>query len=91
MTNLAALYCDIGRHANAEPRFQRALAIAERNLGTESRLTGEILAQYALLMRETGRKTEAKTMEGRAQAIQRRHAALGRHTINVRDLATKAR
>src|SRR5262249_21136268 len=88
LSNLAALYCVTGRHTKAEPLFQRALAIAETSLGAESRLAGQVSTEYAVLLRKTGRKAEAKALESRAQTIRRSHAAedLGRHTIDFRDL-----
>ena len=35
LNNLATLYYDQGRYADAEPRYQRALAIWEKVLGPE--------------------------------------------------------
>jgi hypothetical protein len=90
LTNLAAFYCSTARYATAEPLFQRALAIAESSLGRENRLVGKILAEYAVLLRKTKRKNEAKLLETRAQAIRQSQAPeeLGRHTVDVRDLGT---
>jgi tetratricopeptide (TPR) repeat protein len=90
LTNLGAFYRSIREYAKAEPLLQRALTLAESNLGAENRLVGQILAEYALLLRKTKRKNEAKVLEIRAQAIRQGHAVddLGRHTIDFRDLLT---
>jgi hypothetical protein len=92
LTNLAAFHCSTGGHAAAEPLFRRALAIAESSLGPENRLTGTILAEYAVLLRKTKRKNEAKVLEARAQAIRQGHAPgdLGRHTVHIHDLLTSS-
>jgi tetratricopeptide (TPR) repeat protein len=90
LTNLGAFYRSIREYAKAEPLLQRALTLAESNLGAENRLVGQILAEYALLLHKTKRKNEAKVLEIRAQAIRQGHAVddLGRHTIDFRDLLT---
>jgi hypothetical protein len=84
------LYCSTGAYAAAEPLFQRALAIAESSLGPENRLVGTVLAEYAVLLRKTKRKNEAKLLETRAQAIRQSHAPddLERHTVDFRDLVS---
>src|SRR5262245_53924620 len=39
LNNLAQLYLDLGQSVRAEPLFQRALAIQEKTLGPDHRLT----------------------------------------------------
>jgi hypothetical protein len=48
-----------------------------------------ILTEYAELLRKTKRKSEAKPLAERARAIRESHAPqdLGRHTIDILDLA----
>lgn len=53
----------------AEQYCRRALAIAERTLGPDHRLTGAVLTEYAEALRRMGRKAEAKRREKRAKAI----------------------
>ena len=69
-----ALYWDQGRYADAEPLHKRALAIREKAFGPEHPNVAQGLANYAALLRETGRTAEANKMEARAKAIWARHA-----------------
>ncbi len=69
LNNLAGLYQDQGRYAEAEPLFQRSLAIAEKALGPEHPDVATSLENYAFLLREMGRDTEAEKLEERARAI----------------------
>ncbi len=54
--------------------FKRALAIDEKVLGAEHPYVARILQNYAALLRQTGRSTEAENMEARAKAIRAKHA-----------------
>ena len=69
LNNLAGLYRDQGKYAQAEPLYQRALAIREKALGPEHPDTATSLENYALLLRKTGRSAEAAKLEARAKAI----------------------
>jgi tetratricopeptide (TPR) repeat protein len=65
--NLAIFYQDQKRYADAEPLFKRALQLHKRSDGTwEAMLCRE---DYARLLRETGRASEAKPLEQEAKAI----------------------
>jgi len=50
----------------------------------------KILAEYSVLLRKARRKTEARSLEKRAQTIRASYAYqdLARHTIDVSDLLT---
>jgi tetratricopeptide (TPR) repeat protein len=74
LNNLAALYRDQGRYAEAEPLYQRALAIWEEALGPEHPNVATALENYAALLRDTGRSEDAMEMEARAKAIRAKHA-----------------
>ncbi len=74
LNNLALLYQDQGRYADAEPLYKRALAIAENVLGPEHPNVAPSLENYAILLRATGRTAEADKKEARAKAIRARHA-----------------
>ncbi len=63
-----------GRYAEAEPLFQRALAINEKALGPEHPDVAQSLENYAALLRQTTRADEAVEMEARAKAIWAKHA-----------------
>jgi len=49
--NLAALYLAQGKYAEAEPLFQRALAVREKALGPEHPDTITVIENYAELLR----------------------------------------
>jgi tetratricopeptide (TPR) repeat protein len=74
LNNLAVLYRDQGRYAQAEPLFQRALAIWEKALGPEHPNVATALENYARLFREMKRGAAARELEARAQAIRAAHA-----------------
>ena len=73
--NYAALLREMGRGADAEPLYQRSLAIWENALGPEHPDVAQSLEYYAALLRETGRGDEATEMDARAKAIRAKHAA----------------
>jgi tetratricopeptide (TPR) repeat protein len=52
LNNLATLYQDQGKYAEAEPLLVRALAICERVLGKAHPLTQTICENYVLLLQE---------------------------------------
>ena len=63
-----------GRYAEAEPLYQRALAIIDKALGPEHLSVAKGLENYDAPLRETGRDTEANGIEARSKAIRARHA-----------------
>ncbi len=69
LNNLAELYSAQDHYAEAEPFYQRALAIVEKALGPEHPHVATTLENYAALLRETARADEAERMEARAKAI----------------------
>jgi len=69
LNNLAGLYQDQGKYAEAEPLYQRALAIAELTLGPAHPNVATSLENYASLLRKTNRNAEADKLEERARAI----------------------
>ena len=75
LNNLALLYKAQGRYAEAEPLYQRALAIREKALGPEPPDVATSLENYADLLRKTGRVSEATKMETRAKAIGAKQAS----------------
>ncbi len=74
LNDLAGLYHDQGRYAEAEPLYKRSQAIWEKTLGPEHPHVATNLMNYAALLRKTGRSAEATRMEARAKAIRARHA-----------------
>ena len=75
LNNLAALYRATGAYAQAEPLYQRALAIREKALGPEHPHTATSLNNLAVLYRATGAYAQAEPLYQRALAI--REKALG--------------
>ena len=73
LNNLASLYQDQGNYAEAEPLYQRSLAIWEKALGPEHPNVAQRLENYAALLRETGRDDRAADMEDRANAIRAKY------------------
>ena len=69
LNNLAALYRNQGKYADAGPLYQRALAILEKALGPEHPNVATSLENYAVLLRKTDRNAEADELEKRARAI----------------------
>ncbi len=74
LNNLAGLYDNQGRYAEAEPLYQRSLAIREKALGPEHPDVAQSLENYAALLRNTELNDEAEKLEARAKAIRARHA-----------------
>ena len=69
LTNLAELYRAQGRYADAEPLYQRSLAIWEKALGSEHADVTTVMRNYAVLLREMGRDSEADRLDARAESI----------------------
>ena len=79
INNLALLYYTQGKHTEAEPLYQRSLAIQEKALGPEHPDVATSLENYAKLLSETNRDDEAAEMEARAQAIREKNAQENPH------------
>jgi CHAT domain-containing protein/Tfp pilus assembly protein PilF len=75
LNNLAALYDNQGRYADAEPLFKRSLAIQEKAFGPDHRDVATVLNNLAALYDNQGRYAEAEPLYKRSLAI--REKALG--------------
>ena len=69
LNNLAELYRTQSKYAQAEPLYERSLAIREKALGSEHPNVARSLENYAALLRKVNRDAEASKMEARAKAI----------------------
>ena len=69
LCGLAELALAQAKYAEAEPLFQRALAIREARLGVEHPGVALLLEKFAGFLRQTGREDEADAMETRARSI----------------------
>jgi tetratricopeptide (TPR) repeat protein len=85
LANLASVHLAQQDTQQAELFLQRAQSIAEQELGPDHPLLGRILDQYAGLLRQMNRKTEAKQSEMRAKAIRAHQAA----TVDLGELALR--
>ncbi len=75
LNELALLFTDQGKYAEAEPFFQRSLAIYEKALGPEHLDVAIILNNLGLLFTDQGKYAEAEPFFQRSLAI--REKALG--------------
>ena len=69
LNNLAELYHARGQYSEAERLYKRALAIEGSSKHPEYWFVAVVQENYAALLRDAGRTTEAKAMEIRAKAI----------------------
>ncbi len=69
LNNLAELYRVQGRYAEAEPLYQRSLAIREKTPGPEHSDVAQSLNNLALLYDAQARYAEAEPLFQRALAI----------------------
>ena len=66
---LAGFYRTVERYAEAEPLYQRALAVAEERWGPDHPRVAMVLESYAFLLGQTGRRDDAAVMAERAAGI----------------------
>ena len=66
---MAALYQALAKYTQAEPLYQRVLAIREKALGPNHRDVATALENYAGLLYEMDRNAEAAKLEERARTI----------------------
>ena len=69
------LYGKQGRYAEAEPLFQRALAVYEQALGADSPRIIEILEDYAVLLHDMQHTAEQARLHARIAAIRAKREA----------------
>src|SRR5205085_2146782 len=69
LNNLAGLYDNQGKYEQAEPLFQRALAVSEQALGPNHPSTAQSLNNLALLYDSQGKYEQAEPLFQRALTI----------------------
>ena len=69
LNNLAFLYSDRGKYAEAEPLYKQSLAIREKDLGPNHPDVASVCENMAKCYRGLGREKEAKELEARARKI----------------------
>jgi tetratricopeptide (TPR) repeat protein len=89
LNNLGIVYTALGRLALAETHFQRAIRIAADTLPPEHPNLAKYCASYAHLLRQLGRKGEARELEERARIAREKHAKLNLlgFTVDARQLS----
>ena len=80
LTNLARVYREEGKKADALPLYRQAVQSAEKNLAKDDSKTAYsrlefIVREYAGLLQEVGREAEAARMRARADQVRGRTAA----------------
>ncbi len=91
MANLAAACFHQKQPKEAEALYRHALTILERTGASDQNLAA-ILSNYAWMLRQIGRKSEAKKLEARASAISVPYQNdRDRLTVDVRDLLSSRR
>ena len=73
LDHLAVLYDQDGIHQNAEPLYERVLAIREKALGLDHPDLLSTLDNYAKMPRGSARDAEANEFEAQATAIRAKH------------------
>jgi tetratricopeptide (TPR) repeat protein len=76
MANLAALYDNQGRYAEAEPLFKRALAVLEKALGPNHPEVAAVRHNLAALYKDQGRYADAEALNKRAMANREKASAV---------------
>jgi len=76
LNNLASLYQDQGRYAEAEPLYQRSLQISEIQLGKDHPDVATSLNNLAGLYQDQGRYSEATTLLTQGLNIQEDHLTI---------------
>ncbi|MBI3776691.1 MAG: tetratricopeptide repeat protein, partial [Gammaproteobacteria bacterium] len=69
LNNIAELHRVQGQYKQAEPLYQRALAILEKTLGPNNPNVAQVLDNLAELYRKTGRVKDAAALSKRAAEI----------------------
>lgn len=85
---LAAVYFHVGRYDEAREAARTSVELAESSLGPDHPRLGFYLSNYAMILKSTGRKDEAKVARRKADAIldQYPSTTTGGYTVNVASL-----
>ena len=70
LNNLAKLYRDEGKLPESEALYKRSLALREQTYGASDPRVAASLRNYALLLRNMGKTTDADSMDARAETIE---------------------
>jgi len=80
------VYAALHKLAKAEDSFRRAILIASEALPPDHPNLAQYCASYAHLLRETGRKSEARRLEEQAKTAREHHARVNLlgYTVDAR-------
>jgi tetratricopeptide (TPR) repeat protein len=87
LNDLANLYTEQGKYAEAEPLYQQALRILEQQLGLENPDAAETIHSFARYWEVQNNKREASVWYTRALAV--REQALGAHHPKTSETRTR--
>ena len=73
LLKLGIAHQSLGENAEAEQCYKRALSAIEKCLGPDNSSLVPILANYSILLRDTGRVNQANDMEKRARTIRAKY------------------
>ncbi len=73
LNNLAVIYLQTRRASEAVEPLRHAMALVEKAYGPEDESLGSLQATYAKVLRQLGRKAEAKATQKKADVIAARH------------------
>jgi len=83
----SAVFYHAGRIPEAEDCARQAVELAKASLGPDHPRLGFFLANYAVILKNEGRRSEAKAIQKEADAIQDRNPAIGAgDTVNIASL-----
>ncbi len=88
IANLAAVKFRQGLPLEAETLYRQAVLILDRSRSNDHKLA-EVFTNFAWLLRQTGRRGEAKKMELRAGAISRNGNTSGRFAVDISERGCK--
>jgi tetratricopeptide (TPR) repeat protein len=86
LTAAGAIYFRAGHDAEAASCVREAIELAEQVLGSEHRRLGLYLANYAAILKHSGHKKEAQSIQKRSEEIMERYPAAddsGGYTVDV--------
>jgi len=92
LANVGALQFLVHGPSDAEPFFNKALFVAENDLGAAHPVIGRILLSYAAVLDRTSRKTQAKECRRRAKVILEAASVTDsrKYTVDLDDLLKKS-
>ena len=86
LNNAACALADLGRTAESERMFERAVTLAQNAFGEDTRFTAKIILNYARVLRENKEGPAAEAWQKRGVETFRRALLRDNATVDLRDL-----